>query len=96
MRVIRLLTEGGILLLAMQRYAPICSRDMSCKDLIYAKKNTRYVLQKSHICVICPAKVFFICTQCKEYAQQFQYVMREDTHGYSHKHNTQVLQHNRQ
>ena len=33
MRVIRLLTEGGILLLAMQRYAPICSRDMSCRGL---------------------------------------------------------------
>ena len=28
-RVILLLTEGGILLLAMQRYAPICSREMS-------------------------------------------------------------------
>ena len=27
--MILLLTEGGILLLAMQRYAPICSREMS-------------------------------------------------------------------
>ena len=35
MRVIRLLTEGGILLLAMQRYAPICSRDMSCKRSLW-------------------------------------------------------------
>ena len=32
--VILLLTEGGILLLAMQRYAPICSREISWEKIL--------------------------------------------------------------
>ena len=56
MRVMRLLTEGGILLLAMQRYAPICSREMSCKSLHICdmscdmQYNFQYVVWRDTIC----------------------------------------------
>ena len=56
MRVMRLLTEGGILLLAMQRYAPICSREMSCKSLHICdmscdmQYNFQYVVWGDTIC----------------------------------------------
>ena len=65
MRVMRLLTEGGILLLAMQRYAPICSREMSCKSIhicdmscksilcviyAYMQYNFQYVVWRDKIC----------------------------------------------